>query len=487
MKTFRNVLALSVLASFVLPGLAQTMPPTSPCRVPGIKSEVQCGVVKRPLDAKNPAVTIDVHFVVVPALARNKKKDALFFFAGGPGQSAIKIAPQVLGVFQRLSNWRDIVFIDQRGTGKTASLDCKIDDAVMSMNEMLSMGRNAELTKACRIALEKRPHGKLDQYSTTMAMHDADAVRAALGYEQINLIGASYGTRAVLEYQRLFPQRVRRAVIDGVAPPDLSLPLSFSADNQAALDQTLAFCETDTACKKTFPNLRRDWRALMDAPAREVKMVNPLNGREETVTVDRATLAGLVRGPLYAPPIAAGLPHAITEAAAGKYSTLVALGAAMGGGTRDMSWGMHFSVLCSEDMPRIGQSKDVPGADFGDSFFTMYRDTCADWPKAQIDPAFYSIPAAQFPVLVLSGGADPATPPRHGERAAKALGEKAQHIVVAQAGHGVFSMGCMRDIVFKFFDTKLDADVSKLDASCATGVPRPTVWQAPMLKSGERK
>jgi pimeloyl-ACP methyl ester carboxylesterase len=482
MKHFQNVLALGVLAGFSLPGdsFAQA---TQPCRVQGIRAEVQCGTVKRTLDSKNPAVTIDVHYVVVPALARNKKQDALFFFAGGPGQSAIKVAPQVLGVFQRLNNWRDLVFIDQRGTGKTASLDCKFDDTAMSLDEMLSMARNATQTKKCLADLKTRPHGQLDQYTTTIAMQDADAVRAALGYEKINLFGASYGTRAVLEYQRLFPQRVRRAVIDGVAPPDASLPTSFSTDNQAALDLVLASCEGDAACKKAYPNLRRDWRALMDAPAREVKAINPLNGREESVTMDRGLIAGIVRGPLYAPSVGAALPHAITEAAAGKFTPLVGLGSALGGASRDMSWGMHFSVLCSEDMPRIAQSKDQPGADFGDSFLKMYSDTCAEWPKAVIDPAFYSIPAVQFPVLVLSGGADPATPPRHGERAAKALGEKAQHIVVPHAGHGVFSIGCMRDIVFKFLDTPLDADAQKMDASCVTSIPRPSVWQAPVVNA----
>jgi pimeloyl-ACP methyl ester carboxylesterase len=482
MNKFRNVLALSVLATLLLPADSYAQA-TQPCRVPGMRTEVQCGIVKRPLDSKNPAVTIDVHYVVIPALARNKKQDALFFFAGGPGQSAIKVAPQVLGVFQRLNNWRDLVFIDQRGTGKTASLDCKFDDAAMSMNDMLSMTRNAVQTKACLTELKTRSHGKLDQYTTTIAMQDADAVRAALGYEKINLFGASYGTRAVLEYQRLFPQRVRRAVIDGVAPPDASLPTSFSTDNQAALDLVIASCEGDAACKKTYPNLRRDWRALMDAPTREVKATNPLNGREESVTIDRSLIAGIVRGPLYAPPLGAGLPHAITEAAAGKFTPLLGLGSALGSTSRDMSWGMHFSVLCSEDMPRIAQSKDLPGADFGDSFFKMYSDTCADWPKATIDPAFYTIPAAQFPVLVLSGGADPATPPRHGERAAKALGEKAQHVVVPHAGHGVFSIGCMRDVLFKFFDSPLDADAQKIDASCVTSIPRPTVWQAPVVNA----
>jgi fermentation-respiration switch protein FrsA (DUF1100 family) len=93
-----------------------------------------------------------------------------------------------------------------------------------------------------------------------------------------------------------------------------------------------------------------------------------------------------------------------------------------------------------------------------------------------VPDAFYAVPPSRSPVLLLSGGADPATPARHGERVAKALGDKAQHIVIAQAGHGVMGVGCMRDVVYRFVNAAADAQALPQDASCALKIPRPGVF-----------
>ena len=102
--------------------------PLTPCRVPGLRSAAQCGVVQRALDPARPAGTqIEVHYLVVPALARRKLPDPVFFLAGGPGQSAIRLAPTLVQQLGRLNNRRDLVFVDQRGTGKSAPLLCRED------------------------------------------------------------------------------------------------------------------------------------------------------------------------------------------------------------------------------------------------------------------------------------------------------------------------------------------------------------------------
>ncbi|MBL0150712.1 MAG: alpha/beta fold hydrolase, partial [Ideonella sp.] len=237
----------SLLSSWLTLVLMATMPlamaadeaATKPCRLKGVEHEALCGSVRRALDPTKPQGTvIDVHFAVLPAMARRKADDPVFFFAGGPGQSAIDLAGALSRRYARFGHRRDLVFVDQRGTGRTAPLKCADDDerqALQPLAEGLDEARRLQKVKDCGAALQKLPHGDLRQYTTTIAMADIDAVRSALGVERINAIGASYGTRAVLEYQRLFPQRVRRAVIDGVAPPDMVLPVSFSIDNQAAL------------------------------------------------------------------------------------------------------------------------------------------------------------------------------------------------------------------------------------------------------------
>jgi pimeloyl-ACP methyl ester carboxylesterase len=203
-----------------------------------------------------------------------------------------------------------------------------------------------------------------------------------------------------------------------------------------------------------------------------------VTGRDETLTLTRDMVAGLVRQPLYVPVLASALPYAVSEAAQDRFVPLLGLGAAMAGG-RDsrLASGMHFSVVCAEDMPRLATGADRPGQDFGDGFADLYRRVCDGWPRGSVPSSFYSVPAAPAPVLVLSGGLDPATPPRHGERVAKALGPKALHVVVPNAGHGVMGLGCMRDVLYRFVDADTEADALKVDAGCALAIPRPPAFQ----------
>lgn len=487
-----SALALAALLSLGLGGQAQAQPPTSkqadksqegkltqPCRIAGIANELQCGSIKRPLDPAQPSGTqIDVHFLIVPAMARNKQPDAVLMLAGGPGQAAIKIAPTMLSRLSRLNNRRDLVFIDQRGTGRSAPLECPDTDKLPIAQTSAPQFVFEHLTQ-CRQDLAKLPHGDLRQYSTTIAMQDFDAVREALGVPQWNLIGGSYGTRAALEYLRLFPSKVRRTIIDGVAPPDMVLPASFSTDGQQALNAMLQFCEKDAACSQQYPKLRQEWADLQQGLPRPISVSNPLTGKAEQFSLTRDQLLRAVRMPLYSPALASALPAALHAASEGRWEGLMGLtGAFSSGKGMKLAEGMHFSVVCAEDVPRLeaGLSKDAPGRDFADNDAKLYTQVCKNWPRATVAPEFFSIPPAPSPVLLLSGGADPATPPRHGERTAKALGLKAQHIVVPEAGHGVMGIVCMRDVLFRFIDAKTDAAALPQDASCASKIPRPPAF-----------
>jgi pimeloyl-ACP methyl ester carboxylesterase len=487
MRIFSIACAAAASALSLLAPLLHAQP-TKACHVSGIRTEVQCGIVQRPLDPANPTgAKIDVHFVVVPATARNKRDDALFFFAGGPGQGAMKVAPQMTAVFARFNNWRDLVFIDQRGTGKTASLHCDFEEKKFTLTDMIDPNALYARLEKCKATLQAKPHGDLRHYTTMIAMQDVDAVREALGYPRINIIGASYGTRAVLEYQRAFPQRVRRAVMDGVAPPDMVLPSTVSADSYAALDAVFKACEADAACKGRYPNLRGTWQALLAGLPKTVSLAHPNTGKFEPVTITRDTVAGALRTPLYVPSLASAVPEAITQAAAGDFGPMLGISNALASGvTGEMSMGMHLSVVCAEDYPRMATTLEKPNAEMGDQFASLYLKICPTWPRNPVPEAFYAIPETKHPVLMLSGGSDPVTPPRHAERTAKALGPNAKHIVVQNAGHGVFSMGCMRDVIYKFFDAKTDAEAQALDAGCATAIPRPPAFLPPQIAQGAK-
>lgn len=453
------------------------------CRLPGHPTELQCGQLTRALNPAEPTgKTISLRVVVLPALARNKLPDPVTLIAGGPGQAAAEMLPILAPRYSRLNQRRDLVFVDQRGTGKSAPLECKPEeDAAQqrSMAAMLDPEQQFAVLERCRERLMALPHGDLRFYTTTLAMQDLDAVRQALGVAQWNLIGGSYGTRAALEYLRLFPQAVRRTVIDGMAPADIALPKSFSTDTQAALDALLADCARQSGCEAAYPKLAEQWQGLLASLPKSVSVRHPLSGRAETVSFDRALVVSATRAPLYAPHLAAAVPAAIAAAAGGDFNGLTTLAGGLMNRRSGLAAGMHFSVVCAEDLPRLATNQDPPGRDYTDMDRRRYERICANWPRGTVSADFYTTPPAQTPVLLTSGGADPATPPRHGERVAKALGANALHTVVPAAGHGVIYLPCMREVVAKFIEAKTDPDALAVKTDCAKDMPRALAFVPP--------
>jgi pimeloyl-ACP methyl ester carboxylesterase len=477
----RRAALLATLALVAVGARAAVPAPSLPlhgCRLSGLDHDALCGVLKRPLDPARPQGTqIDLHVVVIPALARQKQPDPVFFFAGGPGQSAVGLAGTVQSLMQRLAQRRDLVLIDQRGTGHSAPLQCDVPAPDESLARALDRSRQVAALEACRTKLQALPWGDLRFYTTTIAMADADAVRAALGAEQVDLVGISYGTRAALEYLRAYPTHVRRAVIDGVAPPDMVLPDSFDVDGAAALAKLFADCAAEKACAQAHPALAQRWQALQASLPRTVDAADPVTGRPLHMTITAEAVRGAVRRPLYSPSQAAMLPHAIEEAAAGRFDVLLALASSTGDQPTDLSEGQHFSVICAEDFPRLPAASG-PAGDAGAQ--GLYRAVCAHWPRGEVPPAFYTIPPSPAPVLLMSGGLDPVTPPRHAERVAKALGAKARSVVVANNGHNVMAIACMRDAVFRFVNATSEAEALAVDTGCAAKVPRPLAFAPPL-------
>lgn len=460
---------------------------STPCRHPGLPNEVQCGRLERALNPQDPhSPRIEVHYMVLPALTRQPLPDPIFVLAGGPGQSAIDLAPQMAALFRRLNQQRDLVLVDQRGTGRSAPLVC--DEPRRQPLAAQALVSQVSRLLRCRDELAAKPWvGGLDGlrwFTTPLAVQDLDAVRQALGAAQVNLVGASYGTRVGLDWLRQFPHRVRRAVLDGVAPPDMALPHSSGLDTQAAFEALLAACSAEPACARRHPRLREDWAALWRSLPRRVRVAHPLDGQSEELTLTPDLLAAWVRGPLYVPSLAAGLPAALSAAAQNRWEGLVGLNAVLGArqGPTDVAMGMHFSVVCAEDQPRVPATTATPTstdiADWNDSARRLYAQVCAGWPRGELPAEATRMGPSPAPVLLLSGGLDPVTPPRHGQRVADALGPLAQHIVVPQAGHGLMGVACLRDVITRFIDSD-PASARQIDARCAAEIPRPPMFELP--------
>jgi pimeloyl-ACP methyl ester carboxylesterase len=445
-----------------------------PCRLPGIEREIRCGTVSVPEDpdaAGGPK--IDVAFAVVPAIARNASADPIFVLAGGPGQAASQVIGMTMPVFAELNARRDLVFIDQRGTGRSHRLDCPDSDATLAGR--LDPKQQLDDLKRCLRSLRSDTR----QYATWIAVRDFDAVRQRLGAERVNLWGASYGTRAALEYLRQFPQHVRTVVLDGPAPPDMVLPLAFAIDADAALSRLVAACSADERCKSRYPDFETRIDALVDRARAgyDLSVNDPVTGRPQPLHVDTALIASLLRVPLYVPSLAALLPYALAEAGGGNYGPLVTLSAAVTGRMQEnLALGMHFAVVCAEDMPLLGRGGPNGAATqtrFGTTFADLYAEACTNVSTRPVPDAFYQVPRSEVPVLILSGGLDPATPPRHGAALAERLG-RARHVVAPHLGHGVSSHACAARLITQFVRS---ADTDALDPSCLEKLPAPSFFE----------
>jgi pimeloyl-ACP methyl ester carboxylesterase len=445
-----------------------------PCRVPGIEREIKCGAVRVPEDPDSPSSrTIDVRFAVVPAVARNKQSDPIFVFAGGPGQAATKVGRQVMPVLAELNARRDIVLIDQRGTGRSNPLECETDET--SLTAALEPAQQIARLAPCLKALP----ADLRQYATWIAVRDFEAIRAQLGAEKVNIWGASYGTRAALEYMRQYPERVRTAVLDGLAPPDMVLPISFALDADAALKSLAEVCVRDERCRTRYPDFEARISALLKRAESgiDISVPHPLTGATESLRLDRRMLASLLRVPLYAPQLAAVLPYALADAGRGDFTALVALSAAISAGiSENFAVGMHFAVICAEDVPRIDAAAiaRANATRFGAAFADLYRQACSVVPSRAVPAEFYSVPSSKVPVLIFSGGLDPATPPRHGDSVARRLGN-ANHIVAPNLGHGISAQGCAPMLVSRFVR---DASFERIDGACLARIPAPKFFVA---------
>src|SRR6185295_16768313 len=221
MRTPLLPLALGLLA---LPLAAATPASFHPCKSAGLPAGARCGSVPvwEDRDAKA-GRKIDLNVVVLPATGKAPAADAVFFVSGGPGEAATEAAPDLAGDLAELRKTRDIVFVDSRGTGRSHPLDCPLPGSVDDLQGYLHDLFPLEPLRACLPKLQEGAN--LALYSTPIAMDDLDDVRAALGYERIDLIGASYGTEAVQVYLHRHPDRVRAIVLSGYSKIDSRTPL----------------------------------------------------------------------------------------------------------------------------------------------------------------------------------------------------------------------------------------------------------------------
>lgn len=436
------------------------------CHLPGSEEPLRCLKVKVPLNYAAPAKTIEIHVTLAPAFREAARGDPLFILAGGPGQAGSDLLPFLDSVFRRVRATRDIVFIDQRGTGLSGKLDC----ASKPEHEVMTDPELSVIAADCIKSFGK----DLGAYSTANAARDIDMVRKAIGYGQINLWGGSYGTRLGQEYARAFPAQVRSLILDGVAAPDQVIPAG-GVDGQAALDGLFRACAADTACNKAFPALRAEYQALLTRLAAApiaVALANPRTTLPLKQAMTRARFLATVHSVLYSPLDSRRLPYMIHNAAQGRWEPFMARQNASGDFATDgpMSMGLYVAVVCPEDYARLTPQMAADDARASPLAVSIVERMAAMCKAAGVAPVPLRAPSRiNAPVLLLSGALDPVTPPRRAEAAARHMA-RAQHVVVTHAGHGISMLGCAPRLLRTF----LDNPAQKLDAACLSEIPAPS-------------
>jgi pimeloyl-ACP methyl ester carboxylesterase len=418
---------------------------------------------------------ISLNIVIYPATGDKREPDPVFYFAGGPGSAATEDARGSLSGFKKIREHRDLVFVDQRGTGGSHPLDCNLFNPA-DPQSYLGYFFPLEEVRKCRAELE--PKADLKLYTTTIAMDDIDEVRAALGYERINLFGGSYGTRAALTYLKRYPQRVRTATLQGVAPTDQYMPSDFPVANERALEGVLAECAADEACNKAFPNLKDETKSvlaqLIKGPV-EVEVEKPESKERVKVKLTRDLAAEAIRYMLYNPAPASRVPVILHLAAQGNFEPLAGQAlfyrtVLVGTGSN----GMYLSVTCAEDLPWIkpGDGERMAANTFlGDYRLRQQREACALWLRADLERGYSSPVRVDVPVLILTGEWDPVTPPSNGDRVAKHL-PNSLHVVVPHGAHGLGGLeggDCVLDLMTEFVAR---GTTRGIDVSCLKSIRR---------------
>ncbi|MFL6194274.1 MAG: alpha/beta hydrolase [Thermoanaerobaculia bacterium] len=447
-----------------------------PCRVPNYEKEVLCATyaVWENRETRQ-GRKIGLNIVILPALGPDKQPDPIFELGGGPGDAITEAA----GWYAQspLRQKRDIVLIDQRGTGRSNPLQCPFYGEPVDFRRAAGELFPIPMVEACREKLAKV--ADLSQYTTDASADDLNEVRQWLGYGKINLEGGSYGTRMAQTYWRKYPETVRTVVLSGILPQSSHIPIGHAYAGQRALGLLVAECASQPDCRAAFPDTQADLKAVRERIDKgvTVTVTNRRTGEKQEVRPTWGLVAEGIRFLMYGQ-TAGSLPLQIRKAAQGDFAPLVQMSIERRLGiTEGLEWGLTFSVTCAEDLPFIAE-KMIPGKTvgtyLGDYRIRQQQAACGVWPRGKVAADFHEPVRSNLPVLLISGERDPVTPPELAEQAARFMTNHL-HVVVKRGSHGAAGE-CTDTLIRHFIDR---ASVQGLDPSCAAAVYGPVSFMKP--------
>lgn len=476
MRPTRLILLAPLALALPAAGADAQSPTWGACTDRNLPPDARCGTLQVPENRDEPGGRqLSLGIIVIPGRGEPPIRRAMTFFGGGPGQAASSMAPWLADDYEAVRDGRDLVFVDQRGTGTSSLLRCTLRDPAdpqSYLDDFIPPARAA----ACRDSLMRT--ADLTRYGFPELAHDTEAWRRALGYEQLDLWGGSYGTRAALVYLRMYPASVRSVVLEGVVPFGFLQPKDYARDMDAALAGLFAACRADAACNGAFPDVEAELRTVAErvrrAPA-TAEIRDRASGRTVRLSISYGTFAETLRKMMYDPAMASTLPFVVHRAHGGDYRPLARFALADRRGSAGSAWGLFLALTCSEDVPFVDPA--AAAAENGRTLLGDYRvrqqaAACEGWPRRAVPADYHEPTPSDVPVLLVSGELDPVTPPRGGDRAAEAL-SNALHVVLPGGAHGSGGMqgsDCVHGLILRFVR---EASVRGLDTSCVRDIRRP--------------
>ena len=430
-------------------------------------AKARCGtfeVAENPADPAGRRIQLKV--AIAPATGKTIEDDPVFFFAGGPGQASSETWVILRSVLNKIRKTRDIIMIDQRGTGSSNKLACESEE-IEDLNQEIDWDLIRSETEKCLANLDGDPR----MYTTSIAMGDYNLVREAMGYDKINIMGVSYGTRSAQVYLRLFPDTVRSVVLDSVVPMQLALGQEHSPMLDRAVEAVFEDCANDATCNSLYPRHAEELNALIaqlrDEP-RQISIISPVSGQPQDMLLSADTLAVAIRFLSYSSETQALIPLLVHEAlTTGNLTRLASQAILVMTGLNEMlAKGMELSVLCSEDYPFMDMSADYSDNLMGNIFLQIIDLQCKVWPQGDIPDGFHQAVTSDLPVLLMSGERDPVTPPHYAAQVAETF-PNSVNLVARGQSHSVMGNVCLRDITTAFIES---GTLEELDTSCVENI-----------------
>jgi pimeloyl-ACP methyl ester carboxylesterase len=444
------------------------------CHVNGFETPVRCVSVAVPLDYAAPdGAQIKITAAIVPATTARPAEDPLIVLAGGPGQAATGMAPWLDSAFKPARRARDIVLFDIRGTGLSGRIDCTFS--------LTAAFRGAEQARQDGAACADRFGPSAAFFSSREIVEDLERFRRAMGYARVNLWGGSFGTRIAQHYIRAYGDRVRAAVLDAATPVGSTIVETAPQTAEAALTLLFADCAHDASCNGAFPNLKADLATLIARAERgeiSYEAPDPRDGRLKTGSIDRDGVVALVRGALYVGMTRALVPYAISQGARGDVKPLLALGSATAEwSVETMSLGSMLGIICAEDWAQARRLDPAAlnGPFMRHSFYHYFAAACSGWPARELPVSMFAPLSAKSPAMVISGEADPVTPPSQGAAVLKQFASGV-HVVIPYAFHTNSSNTCIAELIGAFLD---DPMAGGRDQTCVKRVAPPRFITSP--------